>query len=203
LVKDNTNKYFFAGAVLLVVFDQVTKLMIKGFDFLGIHVSGMSLGETISLIGDFARITYIENKGMAFGIEFGIWKIFLSLFSIIASIALIIYLNRLKNHSPWVRAGIMFVLAGAAGNLVDRVFYGVLYDQAPLFYGSVVDFIQVDIPDVTIFGNFYTHWPVFNVADSCVTVGVVLLILFHKRIPTLAEVFPKLAAKQSNQSDVQ
>ncbi len=189
-MKNNRNKYFFIGAVLLVLLDQFTKLLVKGFGFLGIEAEGMMLGSSISLIGDFLQITYVENKGMAFGIEFGWGKIFLSMFSIFASIGLVFYLHKLQKFSAWVRTGVMFILAGAVGNLVDRVFYGILYGSAPLFYGSVVDFIMVDIPDISLFGNNYTHWPVFNIADSCVTIGVVFLVLFHNRIPSMKEVFP-------------
>jgi signal peptidase II len=85
-----------------------------------------------------------------------------------------------------VKIAVMLVLAGAVGNLIDRMFYGVLYDQGPFLYGKVVDFVQVDIPDVTIFGETYTHWPVFNVADSCVSVGVVLLMIVSGSMPTIA-----------------
>jgi signal peptidase II len=57
------------------------------------------------------------------------------------------------------------------------MFYGVFYGSDPLFYGKVVDFLQVDIPDITIWGEVYTHWPVFNIADSCVSIGVVMLLI--------------------------
>lgn len=76
-----------------------------------------------------------------------------------------------------VRFSLTLLLGGAVGNLIDRMFYGVLYGEGPLFYGKVVDFLQVDIPDVSLFGELYTHWPVFNVADSCVSVGVVTLLI--------------------------
>jgi lipoprotein signal peptidase len=62
-----------------------------------------------------------------------------------------------------------------------------MYGESPLFYGKVVDFIQVDIPDVTWFGEIYTHWPVFNVADSCVTVGVVLMMFISTQLPSPTE----------------
>lgn len=201
-MENNKNKYFFIGAFALVFFDQLTKLLVKGFDFMGIHADGMILGSSFSFIGDFVRIAYVENKGMAFGIEFGWGKIFLSLFSIIASIGLVYYLHRLQKFSGWVRLGIMFILAGAVGNLVDRVFYGVFYDTAPLFYGAVVDFVMVDIPDISIGSLNYTHWPVWNIADACVSIGVVVLVIFHKRIPTMKEVFPK-KQPESAQAEIQ
>jgi signal peptidase II len=77
----------------------------------------------------------------------------------------------------------MLILAGAFGNFIDRMFYGVIYGNSPLFYGLVVDFIQVDIPDITFNSITYTHWPVFNIADSCVSIGMVFLLFFNKFIP--------------------
>ncbi len=191
-----SSRTYFIIAIILVIFDQLTKIAVKGFNIFGIEHTGMMLGESIQLIGDFLRITFVENEGMAFGIKFGSGKIFLSLFSVIASIALGIFLHKLKQYSLFAKIPIMLIFAGAIGNLIDRVFYGVFYGESPLFYGKVVDFIQVDIPDVTIFGSTYTHWPVFNIADSCVTCGVILLILFHNKIPPLKEVFRKMDVKQ-------
>ena len=185
------NKMFFLLSFLLVIFDQSTKIAVKGFNLFGIEHKGMYYGESIPVIGTFLQWTYIENPGMAFGIEFGWGKIFLSLFSIIASIVLGIYLHRISSAHCAIKIGISLILAGAVGNLIDRVFYGVFYGTQPLFYGHVVDFIQVDIPDVNILGNYYTHFPIFNIADSCVTCGVITLMLFHSKIPTLREVFAK------------
>ena len=92
----------------------------------------------------------------------------------------------------------MFILAGAVGNLVDRVFYGMIYGYAPIFWGRVVDFVQVDIPDINFWNIHYTHFPVFNVADSCVTVGVAFLLIFHNRIPSFAELKTKRAEEIDN-----
>ncbi|TAL70396.1 MAG: signal peptidase II [Bacteroidetes bacterium] len=188
--KINKSTYFlFLTATLLILFDQVTKLLVKGFVFGGLNFHGMSIGESISVIGDFLQITYVENSGMALGITFGAGKIFLSIFSIIASIGLAYYLLKLDKFSIWVRIGVMLIFAGAFGNLIDRVFYGIFFNESPLFYGRVVDFIQVDIPDINIWNIHYTHFPVFNIADSCVSVGVVLLLIAHNKIPTFNEVF--------------
>lgn len=189
--KKNQAKYFYLLSFALIVFDQITKLMVKGFNLFGITHNGMPMGEYIRVIGDLVQFTYIENAGMAFGITFGAGKIFLSLFSIIASSGLVYYLWKLDKFSCWVRLGIAFILAGAVGNLIDRVFYGVIFGTDPLFFGKVVDFVLVDIPDINILGIYYTHWPVFNVADACVTCGVVLLLIVHNRIPTFKEVFNK------------
>lgn len=183
------NGLFFGIAIALILFDQITKLAVKGFDFMGIQHNGFYFGETKNVIGTFLQWTYVENPGMAFGIEFGAAKIFLSLFSIIAGIALAIVIKKIRTAHFAIRLGFSMIFAGAVGNLIDRVFYGVFFHDGPLFYGKVVDFIQVDIPDVPLL--HWTHFPVFNIADSCVTVGVVILILFHKRIPNLEMLFTK------------
>ncbi len=181
------NTMFFVIAVLLVIFDQATKLAVKGFNLFGFKHEGMDYGQTIPVIGDLLQWTFIENPGMAFGIQFGWGKIFLSLFSIVASIALGYYLYKITFAHKGIRIGIMLIFAGAVGNLIDRVFYGVFYGTQPLFYGHVVDFIQVDIPDVEFMGLYYTHFPIFNIADSCVTCGVITLLLFHSKLPTIKE----------------
>jgi len=185
------SRSFFFLSIILVFFDQLTKLLVKGFNVFGITKEGFGLGESYSLIGEFAKITYVENAGMAFGISFGPAKIILSLFSILASGFLVYYLNKVSEYSRYFKLGVSFILAGAVGNLIDRVFYGVLYGEAPIFYGKVVDYMQFDIPDINIFGIYYTHWPVFNVADSCITIGVVLLLVFNKQIPSFSQVFKK------------
>jgi len=76
------------------------------------------------------------------------------------------------------------ILGGALGNLVDRMFYGIIFDYAPLFYGKVVDFIQVEFWDFTLFGHTYETWPIFNVADSAVSVGVAVILIFHREKKT-------------------
>lgn len=185
------NKILFVAAVLLILLDQFSKITIKGYELFGVKHEGMYYGETISVIGDFLQFTFIENPGMAFGVTFGAGKIFLSLFSVVASSFLAWYLFKLRKFNPFVQAGISLVFAGAVGNLIDRVFYGIFYGYESLFYGFVVDFILVDIPDIDFMGLYYTHFPVFNVADSCVTCGVILLLLFHKKIPTMKELLGK------------
>ncbi len=185
------NKIFYIVIFLLILFDQATKLAVKGFDFFGIDHSGFYYGELVPVIGDFVMFTFIENPGMAFGIDFGAGKIFLSLFSFVAGFALIWYLNKIYNASVWIKTGISLIIAGALGNGIDRVFYGAVFGESPLFYGKVVDFIQVDIPDVNVFGLYYSHFPVFNVADSCVTVGVILLLIFHNKLPDVAQFLKK------------
>jgi signal peptidase II len=188
MMKKNYYNIFFLLSLSFVILDQATKLWVKGFNIFGMYHKGMFLGETKNLIGSFVQCIYVENAGMAFGIGFGPGKIFLSLFSVIASVALIYYLYKISKFSKFVQLGIALILAGALGNLIDRVFYGVFFHEAPLFWGRVVDFIQVDIPDINFWGINYTHWPVFNVADSCVTIGIIVLLLFNKKIPSLKDV---------------
>lgn len=170
--------------LFLVALDQTTKLFVKGFNVLGFRVEGMYLGESYQLIGDYVRLTFVENPGMAFGISFGAGKIILTLLTVAIVMALVVYLSRLGSARPSVKLSVTLILSGAIGNLIDRLFYGAFYGEAPLFYGKVVDFIQVDIPDVTIFGSTYTYFPVFNVADSCVTIGVILLMAVNKHAPS-------------------
>jgi signal peptidase II len=172
----------------IVALDQVTKILVKGFTFpfLGIVWEGMYYGQTIPVIGDIVRLTYIENPGMAFGINFG-GRTFFAVFSIIACIGIFWYLYAIRKEPLRVRLPLALILGGALGNLIDRVFYGVLYGTAPLFHGSVVDFIDVIFFNITIFGYNLSRWPVFNVADSAVTIGVIVLIIFHRNPPKEGE----------------
>jgi signal peptidase II len=168
---------------LLLLSDQVTKVIVKGISipFLGIELAGMRYGSSFNVLGDFFKITFVENPGMAFGIDVGDgFKLLLSMFSLVASVGIFIYLYKLRDDKLVIRLALALILAGALGNLIDRTFYGVFYGYAPLFYGKVVDFFNVDFWDFTIFGKTYQRWPIFNIADACVSVGVVLLIIFHR-----------------------
>ncbi len=169
---------------VIVVCDQITKLLVKGFSvpLLGFDWQGMTYGSTIPILGDFFRLTYIENPGMAFGIDLG-GKLFFSLFSLVASVAVFAYLYHARNGRPGFRIALSMILGGALGNLVDRALHGVLFGEAPLFYGSVVDFFDVDFFDISILGYHLSRWPVFNIADASVTIGVILLLLFHRGAP--------------------
>jgi signal peptidase II len=166
---------------VIVVSDQLTKLLVKGFSLpaLGISVEGMRYGVSTPVIGDFLRLTYIENPGMAFGIDIG-GKLFFSIFSVVASIAILAYLYRARREPLGMRISLAMILGGAVGNLIDRTFYGVLYGDAPLFYGKVVDFVDVDFFNISLLGYHLSRWPVFNVADASVTIGVLLLLFFHR-----------------------
>lgn len=141
----------------------------------------MYIGQKIPVIGDFFRITFIENPGLAFGIDVDATiKLWISLFSLVASIGLIIYLYTIRNESFGFRIALALILGGAIGNFIDRAFYGVIYDYAPLFYGKVVDFLDFDFFHLTLFGKSYERFAIFNIADSSVTIGIFLLLFSYR-----------------------
>lgn len=160
--------------VLLVVIDQVTKVIVK---------TNMDLGQQIYVIGQWFRICFIENEGMAFGMKFGgaVGKFLLSAFRVCLCGGLVWWINRLikKGDVPTgVVVGLTMITAGAFGNIIDCLFYGLIWDYAPLMFGRVVDMLYFPIirtPNFTFFS------PVFNFADSCVTCGAIYLILFQWR----------------------
>jgi len=169
---------------LAIIFtDQISKFYIKGISipYLNFKFDGMYLGESIPVIGEFFKITFTENPGMAFGFDPGSeFKLFISVFSLIASIGLLVYLFVVRNKSLSLKIAIALILGGAIGNVIDRMFYGLIYDYSPLFYGKVVDFFDFDFINFSIFGRSYDRWPIFNIADAAVSVGVLILLLFYK-----------------------
>ncbi len=176
----------------IVIADQVTKLIVKGLSLppLGIHWEGMRYGASNPVLGDFLRWTYIENSGMAFGIDPGGGKLFFSAISLVAGVAILIYLYRMRNEILILRLPLAMILGGAVGNLIDRMFYGAFFDGGALFTGRVVDFIDVDFFDVNFLGIHLSRWPVFNIADASVTTGVILLLLFSHRVLKEKEPLP-------------
>ncbi|MHB1687643.1 MAG: signal peptidase II [Ignavibacteriaceae bacterium] len=170
-------------SLAVVLLDQFSKLVIKGFSipFLKIFYRGMFQGESIPVIGNFFRITFIENPGMAFGFDPGFnMKLWLSIFSFVASVGLGIYLYIIREKNFTLRLSIALILGGAIGNLIDRMFYGIFYGYAPLFYGRVVDFLDFDFFKFSLFGKSFDRWPIFNFADASVTIGVLILIIFYR-----------------------
>ncbi|MFZ4622081.1 MAG: signal peptidase II, partial [Bacteroidota bacterium] len=166
----------------IVIADQLSKFMIKGLEVpsLGISFKGMQLGTSIPVIGDFLRVTFIENPGMAFGIEVVDGKLFLTLFSIAASIGIMAYLYVMRTEKLLFRISLALILGGAIGNLIDRTFYGVIYGESALFHGKVVDFIDVDFFNIDLFGFALQRFWVFNIADASVSIGVLMMLLFHR-----------------------
>jgi signal peptidase II len=174
---------------LCVVFlDQVTKLLVKGFSLpiFDYYHQGMQLGQSIPVIGDFFRLTFVENPGMAFGIEIG-GRFFLTLFSLAASIGIFYYIYRLRKEPFIVRFTLALILGGAIGNLIDRIFYGVVFGEAPLFYGKVVDFIDMDFFQIDFLSIHMNRFAVFNVADASVTSGIILMLLFYRKFSKVTE----------------
>jgi signal peptidase II len=192
-------------SLAVIVIDQISKFLVKGgtIPLLGIHAKGMEYGQSLNVFGDFFKITFVENPGLAFGIDINhISKLLLSLFSLVASIGILYYIWKSKEQKLIIRIALAFVLGGAVGNLIDRAFYGIFYHYAPIFYGRVVDFFNMDFWDFTIFGRTYERFPIFNIADSAVTVGVVLLILFYRNPEEEKKEEEKLAVDTQTTEDV-
>lgn len=161
--------------ILLVVIDQIIKVLVK---------TNMELGEQIFVIGQWFRICFVENEGMAFGMKFGgaVGKFLLSAFRLVLSGALIWWISTLvkKGNTPTgVLVGLTMITAGALGNIVDCLFYGMVWDYAPFMFGKVVDMFYFPIIRDGARTIFFS--PVFNFADSCVTCGAFYLILFQWR----------------------
>lgn len=163
----------------LVVVDQITKLVVK---------YNMELGESIPVVGQLFRFTFTENPGMAFGLTVGS-KLFLTLFSIAATVLIFVYLRRVRWAPFGYRMALALVLGGALGNVIDRVFYGVAFGECPpsppdsyrLFYGCVVDFIHLDVYQGQVFGRNVALFPIGNIADVAIIAGVVLILLTQGR----------------------
>lgn len=162
--------------VLLVVVDQVIKYLVK---------TNMGLGEQIHVIGNWFRLCFVENEGMAFGMKFGgsVGKFLLSLFRIVLFGLLCWWIHSLdKAHKAptGVLVGLTLITAGAMGNIIDCLFYGLIWDYAPFMFGRVVDMFYFPLIHNAA-GDVIFFSPVFNFADSCVTVGAFYLLLFHWR----------------------
>ena len=160
--------------IVLVVIDQVIKYLVK---------TNMSLGEQIPVIGNWFRLCFVENEGMAFGMKFGgaVGKFLLSLFRIVLFGVLcwwISSLDRSRKAPTGVLVGLTLITAGALGNIVDCLFYGMIWDYAPFMFGKVVDMFYFPLIHNSA-GEVIFFSPVFNFADSCVTVGAFYLLLFH------------------------
>jgi signal peptidase II len=186
----------------IVLFDQVAKLLVKGFTLpvFDYYHQGMLLGQSIPVIGDFLRLTFVENPGMAFGIEIG-GRLFLAIFSMVAGVGIFYYIYRVRNEALIVRLTLAMILGGAIGNLIDRTFYGVIFGEAPLFYGKVVDFIDMDFFHINFLGIHMDRFAVFNIADSSVSIGIVLMLLFHKKFTDIDKPSLEVAEGVTTSSD--
>jgi signal peptidase II len=167
----------------VIVADQLSKFFVKGLHIpsLGVSIKGMNYGDSLSIIDNFFKLTFIENPGMAFGIEFG-GKLLRSIFTLAASIFLVYLIFKNRNNRFYVRLSLAFILGGAVGNLFNRLFNGLIYGYAPLFYGNVVDFFHIDGPVFKLFGKTFYSLPIFNIADISIFIGFAMLILGYKKL---------------------
>lgn len=182
-----------------LVLDQALKIWVK---------THMYLGQEYQVF-DWFYIHFTENNGMAFGMEFGgNWgKLGLSLFRIVFVVFMASFLLKLirKNADKVLIVSLSLVLAGAIGNIIDGTLYGILFSEsyrqlatflpeaggyAPLFFGKVVDMFYFPIfkgylPEWIPFwgGDFFVFFrPVFNIADSAISIGVAIMVIFQKKV---------------------
>lgn len=207
-----------AVIIVLLVVDQAVKLWIKTHFY---------LGESHEVTSWF-QIRFIENPGMAFGMELGS-KLFLTLFRIVVVGGLIYYLTRLVKLAFMPMGYVVcvaLIVAGAAGNIFDCLIYGMIFDNpmppavasfvpwgegyAPMFYGKVVDMLYFPLFSFTwpqwlpvLGGKVFSFFdPVFNVADAAISVGMVWLIVFyHNYIGSFDEVRAKVCPPEKDNTD--
>ncbi|MDA9555572.1 lipoprotein signal peptidase [Pelobium sp.] len=172
-------------AILFILLaDQALKTWVK---------TNMFIGQEFHLIKDFAIIHFTENNGMAFGMEFGgeAGKLALSLFRILAVAGIGYGLHHLIKHKyhRGLILNVAFIFAGALGNIIDSVFYGVIYNYERLFHGRVVDMFYFPLLQGT-FPSWFPVWggeeyiffrPVFNIADAAISIGVIMILIYQKR----------------------
>lgn len=184
------------GIVVLVVFiDQTTKLLVK---------LNMQLGEEIKVLGDFFKIHFTENPGAAFGVTLSnlfmgaiseeTAKALLSVLSVVLVFGIVYYLFQIKDQKTHLPYWVALILGGAIGNIIDRLFYGVWFAsmndyEGGFLHGRVVDMFYFDIyqgilPEwIPIWGGTYTAlWPIFNIADTAISIGIVAIIVFQKSL---------------------
>jgi len=181
-------KYFLI-AIAVIIIDHASKLLVH--HYMGIH-------EEVNVIGEWFKLHYLLNPGMAFGLrwenEFG--KLALTLFRIgaMGGIAWYLYKSVLKNAHGGFLFCLALILGGAVGNVVDSIFYGVLLNNAPLnsptpwFHGQVIDMLFFPMFEFywpawvpVIGGDYFLFFsPVFNIADSSIFIGVLCILLFQK-----------------------
>jgi len=185
--------------LLILAADQTLKILIK---------TNMVIGEEYSVIGNWFRIHFLENNGMAFGMEWGgkAGKAALSIFRMIAIAGICWYLISIikKKANPGLVLSVSVIVAGALGNLLDSAFYGMIFSEswhspAVMFPegGGYSSFLHGRVVDMLYFPLIDTHWPewspirpnetfvffrpVFNIADASITTGVLVILFFQKK----------------------
>jgi len=174
----------------VIALDQITKLLVH------FNMQMGSKGQ-IQIFGDWFKLHYLTNPGMAFGMQmpFENSKMILTLFRLVAMVAIAYYLYTLykKEAAVGLLICISLILGGAIGNVVDSIFYGVYLDNAPYgaptpwFNGQVVDMFYIDIWEGRVVdwvpligGDYMALWPVFNVADASIFMGITFVLIFQK-----------------------
>ncbi|PZR41119.1 MAG: lipoprotein signal peptidase [Azospira oryzae] len=183
---------YFIIALIVVIIDQTSKLLVHKY---------MYLHDEIYVLGDWFRLHYLLNPGMAFGIrwesEFG--KLALTIFRIVAMFGISYYLVKMVKrgaHNGFLIC-MALILGGAVGNVIDSTFYGVFLNNAPIdpapptkwFHGQVIDMLYFPIFKFqwpgwvpALGGSIFEFFsPVFNIADSSIFIGVVIILIFQQR----------------------
>lgn len=183
--------------ILVIAADQILKIWVKTHFYLGEQL----------VIADWFRLLFVENNGMAFGMEVGS-KLFLSVFRVAALIVGCWYLWKIKSNSRFATGFVVcigLIIAGTAGNIIDCIFYGVMFNDpfppevatlfpadggyAPLLHGKVVDMLYFPL-----FSFVWPQWmpfvggetflffqPVFNIADAAISVGIIVILIFYSK----------------------
>lgn len=190
----------FATIALILILDQVLKIWIK---------TNFYLGQEINVIGDWFILHFVENRGMAFGMEFAgrFGKVFLTLFRLVAAGFIMWYLLKLikKGIPTGLVVSIALIFAGAVGNVIDSAFYGLIFSDS---YGRIAEFMPeaggyetflhgsvVDMFYFPLIKGTWPNWspvnagepfiffrPVFNLADSAISVGIGIILIFYRSV---------------------
>ena len=155
-------KWFFSLILLVITADQLTKKLAVAYL--------KNKAQSISIIPDLFSLTYAENRGIAFGLEFAPPAVLFLMTALITAVVLF-YVLKSKNRTPLFLVPFALITGGGIGNMIDRI-----------TIGRVVDFLYFDLYNGHIFGFYLSLWPIFNIADSAISIGASLLLLFHKQL---------------------